>query len=164
MLGDLLGAENGQQLMEARNDPDEARRNAVQPVLRQLFSGMSDPAFAAGAVARKIIADEDTQFCPGSACRFCEAKGICPARGNQALAVLPEETTMLNADEQLVLACYRKLPEAKRLGVRRHLLDLNVEAERVRFLPVTIAMGRELDRLVLAERAAFALRAFMRRT
>ncbi|MGT2426344.1 dienelactone hydrolase family protein [Amnibacterium kyonggiense] len=58
LLGDLLGAENGQQLMEARNDPDEARRNAVQPVLRQLFSGMSDPAFAAGAVARlKALVD-----------------------------------------------------------------------------------------------------------
>lgn len=52
LLGDLLGAENGQQLMEARNDPDEARRTAVQPALRQLFSGMSDPAFAARAVAR----------------------------------------------------------------------------------------------------------------
>jgi carboxymethylenebutenolidase len=51
LLGDLLGAENGQQLMEARNDPDEARRTAVQPALRQLFSGMSDPGFAAGAVA-----------------------------------------------------------------------------------------------------------------
>jgi carboxymethylenebutenolidase len=50
LLGDLLGAENGQQLMEARNDPDESRRTAVQPALRQLFSGMSDPAFAAGAV------------------------------------------------------------------------------------------------------------------
>jgi carboxymethylenebutenolidase len=51
LLGDLLGAENGQQLMEARSDPDEARRTAVQPALRQLFSGMSDPAFAAKAVA-----------------------------------------------------------------------------------------------------------------
>ena len=50
LLGDLLGAENGQELMEARNDPDEARRTAVQPALRQLFSGMSDPTFAAGAV------------------------------------------------------------------------------------------------------------------
>jgi carboxymethylenebutenolidase len=50
LLGDLLGTENGQQLMEARNDPDEARRTAVQPALRQLFSGMSDPAFAGGAV------------------------------------------------------------------------------------------------------------------
>src|ERR1700712_509549 len=51
LLGDLLGAENGQQLMEARNDPDEARRTAVQPALRQLFSGMNDPEFAAGAVS-----------------------------------------------------------------------------------------------------------------
>jgi carboxymethylenebutenolidase len=52
LLGDLLGAANGQELMEARNDPDEARRTAVQPQLRELFSGMSDPGFAAGAVAR----------------------------------------------------------------------------------------------------------------
>lgn len=47
-----------------------------------------------GAVARKILADEDTEFAPGGACRFCDAKGICPARGNQALAVLPEDTAM----------------------------------------------------------------------
>lgn len=52
LLGDLLGAENGQELMEARNDPDEARRTAVQPTLRELFSGMRDPGFAAGAVAK----------------------------------------------------------------------------------------------------------------
>ena len=52
LLGDILGAENGQELMEARDDPDEARRTAVQPRLRELFSGMQDPSFAAGAVAR----------------------------------------------------------------------------------------------------------------
>lgn len=52
LLGDILGAENGQDLMEARDDPDEARRTAVQPKLRELFSGPRDPAFAAGAVAR----------------------------------------------------------------------------------------------------------------
>jgi carboxymethylenebutenolidase len=58
LLGDLLGAENGQTLMEARNDPDEARRTAIQPALRQLFSGMSDPGFAAGAVAHlKAVVD-----------------------------------------------------------------------------------------------------------
>ena len=35
-----------------------------------------------GAVARKIIADDDTQFAPGSACRFCEAKkGYVDAAG-----------------------------------------------------------------------------------
>jgi len=52
LLGDILGAENGQELMEARDDPDEARRTAVQPKLRELFSGMRDPVFAAGAVAK----------------------------------------------------------------------------------------------------------------
>lgn len=52
LLGDILGSVNGQELMEARNDPDEARRTAVQPQLRELFSGMQDPAFAAGAVAK----------------------------------------------------------------------------------------------------------------
>jgi carboxymethylenebutenolidase len=52
LLGDLLGAENGQELMEARNDPDEAKRTAAQPKLRELFSGMQDPSFAAGAVAK----------------------------------------------------------------------------------------------------------------
>jgi len=52
LLGDLLGAANGQELMEARNDPDEAKRTAIQPQLRELFSGMQDPAFAAGAVAK----------------------------------------------------------------------------------------------------------------
>ena len=70
-----------------------------------------------GAVARKIIADEDTQFAPGSACRFCEAKGICPARGNQALAVLPEETTMqlggLPPPEGLTEDQMRRIVEAK---------------------------------------------------
>ena len=70
-----------------------------------------------GAVARKIIADEDTQFCPGDACRFCEAKGICPARGNQALAVLPEETTMqlggLPLPEGLTEDQMRRIVEAK---------------------------------------------------
>ncbi len=57
LLGDLLGAANGQELMEARNDPDEARRTAVQPQLRELFSGMQDPTFDAGAVAklRKVV-------------------------------------------------------------------------------------------------------------
>jgi carboxymethylenebutenolidase len=52
LLGDVLGAENGQELMEARNDPDEARRTAAQPRLRELFSGIQDPAFAAGAVRK----------------------------------------------------------------------------------------------------------------
>lgn len=52
LLGDLLGATNGQELMEARNDPDEARRTAVQPRLRELFSGLNDPAFEADAVAK----------------------------------------------------------------------------------------------------------------
>ena len=45
-----------------------------------------------------------------------------------------------------------------RARVRRGRLDLDVEAERVRFLAVVVAMGRELDRLVLAERAARAER------
>jgi len=54
LLGDLLGAANGQELMEARNDPDEARRTAAQPALRELFSGMQDPGFAAGAVAKLV--------------------------------------------------------------------------------------------------------------
>jgi hypothetical protein len=70
-----------------------------------------------GAVARKIIADDDTQFAPGSACRFCEAKGICPARGNQALAVLPEDTTMqlggLPTPEGLTEDQMRRIVEAK---------------------------------------------------
>jgi hypothetical protein len=70
-----------------------------------------------GAVARRIIADEDTQFCPGDACRFCDAKGICPARGNQALAVLPEETTMqlggLPSPEGLTEDQMRRIVEAK---------------------------------------------------
>lgn len=70
-----------------------------------------------GAVARKIIADEDTQFCPGDACRFCDAKGICPARGNQALAVLPEDTTMqlggLPTPEGLTEDQMRRIVEAK---------------------------------------------------
>jgi hypothetical protein len=70
-----------------------------------------------GAVARKIIADEDTQFRPGEACRFCNAKGICPARGNQALAVLPEETTMqlggLPTPEGLTEDQMRRIVEAK---------------------------------------------------
>ena len=70
-----------------------------------------------GAVARKIIADEDTQFAPGDACRFCDAKGICPARGNQALAVLPEETTMqlggLPPPEGLTEDQMRRIVEAK---------------------------------------------------
>ena len=52
LLGEVLGAVNGQELMEARDDPDEARRTAVQPKLRELFSGMRDPAFAAAAVAK----------------------------------------------------------------------------------------------------------------
>lgn len=65
LLGDLLGAENGQQLMEARNDPDEARRTAVQPTLRQLFSGMSDPDFAAGAVAHLRAVVDALEAAPG---------------------------------------------------------------------------------------------------
>src|SRR6187402_1750779 len=52
LLGDVLHGENGQELMEARNDPDEARRTAIQPRLRELFSGMQAPEFAAGAVAK----------------------------------------------------------------------------------------------------------------
>lgn len=54
LLGDVLGTANGQELMEARTDPDEARRTAVQPVLRELFSAMGDPDFAAGAVAKLV--------------------------------------------------------------------------------------------------------------
>jgi carboxymethylenebutenolidase len=54
LLGDVLGSANGQELMEARNDPDEARRTAVQPQLRELFSGMQDPSFAAGAVEKLV--------------------------------------------------------------------------------------------------------------
>lgn len=48
-----------------------------------------------GAVARKVLANEDTQFSPGEdACRFCPAKGICTAKGKEALDVLPEEAIM----------------------------------------------------------------------
>ena len=54
LLGDIIGTANGQELMEARNDPDEGRRNAVQPILRGLFSAMGDPEFAAGAVAKLV--------------------------------------------------------------------------------------------------------------
>lgn len=76
LLGDLLGAENGQLLMEARNNPDEARRTAVQPALRQLFSGMSDPVFAASAVAhlRALVDALDTE--PGGAGRIA-VTGFC---------------------------------------------------------------------------------------
>lgn len=52
LLDGLLGDADGQALMEARNDPDEARRTAVQPTLRELFSGMQAPGFAAEAVAK----------------------------------------------------------------------------------------------------------------
>lgn len=52
LLDGLLGDADGQALMEARNDPDEARRTAVQPWLRELFSGMQAPGFAAGAVSK----------------------------------------------------------------------------------------------------------------
>jgi carboxymethylenebutenolidase len=52
LLGDVLGDADGQALMEARDDPDEARRTAAQPQLRELFSGMQAPEFAAGAVAK----------------------------------------------------------------------------------------------------------------
>jgi carboxymethylenebutenolidase len=76
LLGDLLGAENGQQLMEARNDPDEARRTAVQPMLRQLFSGMSDPAFAAGAVQRLRSIVDALEVEPGIDGRIAVA-GFC---------------------------------------------------------------------------------------
>jgi carboxymethylenebutenolidase len=65
LLGDVLGAENGQELMEARNDPDEARRTAVQPKLRELFSGMQDPAFAAGAVAKLTTLVDALEVEPG---------------------------------------------------------------------------------------------------
>jgi carboxymethylenebutenolidase len=52
LLGDVIGTANGQELMEARDDPDESRRNAAQPILRELFSTIHDPDFATGAVAR----------------------------------------------------------------------------------------------------------------
>lgn len=76
LLGDLLGAENGQELMEARNDPDEARRTAVQPRLRELFSGMRDPGFAAGAVARLRTVVDALEAEPGVDGRIAVA-GFC---------------------------------------------------------------------------------------
>jgi carboxymethylenebutenolidase len=76
LLGDLLGAANGQELMEARNDPDEARRTAVQPKLRELFGGMSDPAFAAGAVARLRTVVDALEAEPGVDGRIAVA-GFC---------------------------------------------------------------------------------------
>jgi carboxymethylenebutenolidase len=61
---DLLSAAGvtpkaGQELFDARNDPDEERRLAIQPRLREAFSAGYDPAFAAGAVARlTAVVDE----------------------------------------------------------------------------------------------------------
>ncbi|MGN6325437.1 dienelactone hydrolase family protein [Pseudolysinimonas sp.] len=65
LLGDIIGSANGQELMEARNDPDEERRNAVQPVLRGLFSAMGDPEFAAGAVAKLVKVVDALETEPG---------------------------------------------------------------------------------------------------
>jgi carboxymethylenebutenolidase len=65
LLGDVLGTANGQELMEARNDPDEARRTAVQPALRELFSAMQDPDFAAGAVAKLVTLVDALEVEPG---------------------------------------------------------------------------------------------------
>jgi carboxymethylenebutenolidase len=76
LLGDLLGSVNGQELMEARDDPDEVRRNAAQPRLRELFSGMRDPAFAAGAVAKLTALVDALEAEPGIEGRIAVA-GFC---------------------------------------------------------------------------------------
>jgi carboxymethylenebutenolidase len=76
LLGDVLGSVNGQELMEARDDPDEARRNAAQPQLRELFSGMQDPSFAAGAVAKLTTVVDALEIEPGVDGRIAVA-GFC---------------------------------------------------------------------------------------
>ena len=47
----------GAELHALQSEPDEAKRLAGQPRLRELFSGMNSPDFAAGAVAslRKVV-------------------------------------------------------------------------------------------------------------
>ena len=65
LLGDVLGGANGQELMEARNDPDEARRTAAQPQLRELFSGLQAPEFAAGAVEKLVTVVDALETEPG---------------------------------------------------------------------------------------------------
>jgi carboxymethylenebutenolidase len=61
---DLLSAagvtpQAGQELFDARNDPDEERRLAIQPRLREAFSAGYDPDFAAAAVTRlRAVVDE----------------------------------------------------------------------------------------------------------
>lgn len=113
LLGDLLGAENGQQLMEARNDPDEARRTAIQPKLRQLFSGMNDPAFAAAAVQQlrslvDVLADEPgidgriavTGFCFGGTYSFALA-----AADPRVKAAVPFYGSAPSAEDIARIAC-----------------------------------------------------------
>jgi carboxymethylenebutenolidase len=52
LLGDVLGTRNGQLLMEVASDPDVERRTVAQTELRQLFSSLGDPKFAAETVAK----------------------------------------------------------------------------------------------------------------
>ncbi|MES1212144.1 MAG: dienelactone hydrolase family protein, partial [Leifsonia sp.] len=44
--------EIGAELFEMMNDPDEARRSANQPRLREAFAASRAPGFAAGALAK----------------------------------------------------------------------------------------------------------------
>ncbi|GAA2086318.1 hypothetical protein GCM10009840_24850 [Pseudolysinimonas kribbensis] len=129
LLGDVLGSANGQELMEARNDPDEARRTAVQPQLRELFSGMQDSAFAAGAVAKltKLVDALEAEpgvdgriavlgFCFGGTYAFALAAadprvraavpfyGTAPAAGDIAKVGCPVHAFYGQQDERLIAA------------------------------------------------------------
>jgi carboxymethylenebutenolidase len=129
LLSDILGSVNGQELMEARNDPDEARRTAVQPQLRELFSGLQDPAFAAGAVAKltKLVDALEAEpgidgriavlgFCFGGTYAFALAAadprvraavpfyGTAPAADDIAKVACPVHAFYGQQDERLIAA------------------------------------------------------------
>jgi carboxymethylenebutenolidase len=113
LLDGLLGDADGQALMEARDDPDEARRTAVQPQLRELFSGMRAPEFAAGAVAKlRAVVDAleaepgvdgrigVTGFCFGGTYSFALA-----AADPRVRAAAPFYGSAPSADEIARIAC-----------------------------------------------------------
>ncbi|MGN6445616.1 dienelactone hydrolase family protein [Amnibacterium sp.] len=134
LLHDLLGSANGQELMTARNDPDEAKRTAVQPALRELFTGMNDPAFAERTVAHlraltDVLAAEPgvdgrigvTGFCFGGTYAFALAAaddriraavpfyGSAPAPADAARIACPVLALYGAHDERLMAA----LPEVR---------------------------------------------------
>ena len=127
--------EVGLELFAAMNEPDEAKRVAAQPMLREKFSASHSPEFAAGAVA-KLVAVVDalesepgvggrigvTGFCFGGTYSFALAAadsrvkaavpfyGSAPAASEIAQIACPVLALYGENDERLITA----LPEVEK--------------------------------------------------